>query len=197
MIFMKVLKKSKEMKTLSCLFIIFVIGCTNVDKPDNLQPKFSNVKSVRGGKVSRIGDQNPVRIDKRYQAFKGEVEYRQLDVEGDWIGGSEVNPVFYTRKAERIYSLGKDIYVYPVTILSINKEGKVIYPEDGIQLTGDMQTVHFLSLVAKLGKKASAANLRFHADSNFPDKPAKVIDLKTNKIIAKYIMTNGDWYEVR
>ena len=185
------------MKTLSFLLIVFILGCSSVEKADNSQPKYSNVKSVSGGKIKSKSNKASSRIDKKYQAFKGEVVYRELEVESDWIGGSEANPVFYTSKAERIYSLGKDIYVYPVTVLSVNANGKVVYPEDGIQLTGDMQTEHFLSLVAKLGSKVKSANLRFHADSNFPDKPAKAIDLKTNKIIAEYVMKNGSWYEVR
>ena len=187
------------MKTLSILLSIFVFSCTSVEKPSYSvsKPRFSNVNSMSGGKVVQKDVKNIHRVDKKYQAFKGEIEYRELKVESDWIGGSEVNPVFYTRRGERIYSLGKDIYVYPVTVLSIDRNGRVVYPEEGIQLTGDMQTDHFLSLVAKLGRKINTAGLGFHADSNFPEKPAKIIDLKTNKIIAEYVRKNDKWCKVR
>ena len=177
------------MRILSLLLSIFLVGCASTAKDrGSSKPKFSQVFSSKGARVVS-SKQN----SSKAKAFKGKILYKELEIEGDWIGGTEKNPIYYTRKGERIYSLGRDIFVYPVTTLSTNIEGKVVYPEDGIKLIGDMSVVHFLSLVKALNDLNASKTLCFEADSNFLEKPAKVIDLKKNKVIGKYLFKNDSW----
>ena len=192
---MKILRKSSRMKALSYL-LFFMVSCTTIEPPKNT-PRYSKISKSTGAKVTQSLVKTSTRIDKKYEAFKGEVVYKELKVESDWIGGTEENPIYFTSSGERIYSLGKDIYIYPVTVLSMDEKGNVVYPEDGIKLIGDMQVEHFLALVKALGEIAEIKNICFIADSNYLERPAKVIDLNTDKEIAKFKFGTGKWEKLK
>ena len=184
------------MKALNCLILFLLVSCATTEKPKSI-PRYSNISKSTGAKVTQSLKSPSVRIDRKYQAFKGEIVYKELKVESDWIGGTEENPIYFTKFGERIFSLGKDIYVYPVTVLSIDEKGNVVYPEDGIKLVGDMQVEHFLLLVKELSKMAEVKSICFIADSNFLERPAKVIDLKTSKVIGQFKFIGARWEKVK
>ena len=60
-----------------------------------------------------------------------------------------------------------------------------------------MKLEHFLLLIDAIGELKERKNLKFVADSNFLEKPSKVIDLKSKKLIKQYKFENGNWREVQ
>lgn len=139
--------------------------------------------------------QKPVAKSK-YKKFTGKFDDRLLKVEEDWIGGSLSNPIYYTAKAERIYTLDRDIYVYPVTVRSVDKFGRVIFPDQGYELVGDMDVKHYLSLIKSVKMFAREVPLRIEADSNFLEKPAIISSVSSKKQVAQFKYVNGLWEKV-
>ncbi|MCM8537618.1 MAG: hypothetical protein NE334_16880 [Lentisphaeraceae bacterium] len=132
-----------------------------------------------------------------YEKFTGKIERKLLAVESDWIGGSSSNPIFYTLNAERIYTLGKDVYSYPVTYLSVDKNGRVIYPSSGVALVGDVSVEHFVIFFREALSHAKKMKLEFplklKGDSNFLDIPFELSSFegKSKKILFRYKF--GKW----
>jgi hypothetical protein len=169
--------KSLSMKhSLSLLLIFcFLVSCRSLD---NDKPKFRS----RG---------------KSYSRFTGKINNKPLAIESDWVGGSRQNPVYYTAVGERIYTLDKDVYVYPVTTRSINSRGQVVYPSSGYQLIGDMKLTDFTQLIVHIHKSFTSYKkhmpLQVEADSNFLERPAQIFDKKTGASLGRFQYTLGRW----
>ena len=149
-----------------------------------------------------FGCSTPVKEPKknnahRYEKYTGKIEKKSLAVESDWIGGSLSNPIFYTLKAERIYTLGEDVYSYPVTYLSVNSRGQVVYPDSGVALVGDVSVEHYISLLKAawpyIQKEKMNFPLQVKGDSNFLKLPFEVSSYgKTSKNI-RFRYKFGKW----
>ncbi|MCM8533579.1 MAG: hypothetical protein NE330_20610 [Lentisphaeraceae bacterium] len=158
---------------LSILVFLLLFGCsTTVEKPKSSQ-------------------------QYKYEKFTGKIEKKLLSVESDWIGGSASNPIFYTLNAERIYTLGEDVYSYPITYISVNENGKVVYPNSGVALVGDVSVEHYVSFFRAASSSIQKAEISFplklKADSNFLDIPFEVSSFEkpSDKILFKYKF--GKW----
>ena len=131
--------------------------------------------------------------------YKINVKYEDspLKPAGEWLGGTENNPKYYTAGGEEILTPVFGVDVVPVTKRSVAPNGKVVYPHFGFEVIGDLRTEHFLALVNK------AKNIKFDrssyrppviiADSNFLDKGAKVKH-PSGKIFAEYEFKALNWY---
>lgn len=135
--------------------------------------------------------------------YKVKVKYvdKVLEIPGEWIGGTADFPVYFTGKGEKIVTPLKGFDTVPVTTRSVDKTGKIIYPENGFQLIGDMKIVDFINIAEKAAGfrdrlKSSVKPLIIVADSNFLEKGA-VIKLPDGQILAQYEYKLLNWSRVK
>ena len=141
-------------------------------------------------------------VDKAYATpkFKLKVKFEDspLSAPGEWLGGSEINPRYYTVEGSEIITPIFGVDVVPITKRSLNHNGKVIYPHAGYQVIGDLRLEHFLSLIKKVKSiDFDRSNYRppvIVADSNFLNKGA-VLKSHDGKVLGNYEFKALNWYK--
>jgi len=148
------------------------------------------------------GCTTPVKQPEPEKVYRVKVKYEDVKLQppGEWIGGTEENPVYFTSVGEKIITPLYGIDVVPVTRRSVDPGGKVIYPHMGLQLIGDMKLEHFISLVKEVSSldydNKSPKPLMIYADSNFLEKGAAVKSF-SGKVIARYEFKLLNWHRIQ
>ncbi len=155
-----------------CSLLPFHFSCSTKPAPESLQPKLIN----------------SVKIKYENIPF-GEIP--------DWIGGSESFPAYFDSHGNQILTPLKGFDTVPITKRTINNQGQIVYPHDGFQLIGDMKTVEFqelakFAITLKNSVKINLKPLIIIADSNFPEKGAK-ITTPENKLLAEFTFQQSTW----
>ena len=66
------------------------------------------------------------------------------------IGSDKIATRYYTHDGAPIYTPPNDIWSYPVTQRTIDSEGRVIAPKDGIRIVGELALEEFTAILASI-----------------------------------------------
>ena len=139
------------------------------------------------------------KIHSRDTAIQVKVKYENIPLKApsEWIGGTKANPRYYTEQGEEIITPLIGVDIVPVTKRSVDKNGKVLYPHSGFQVTGDLRLDHYLLLMKKisgrLNKVSKTKAVEIVADSNFLEKGASIFD-ESGKLVEEYEFKALSWY---
>ena len=134
--------------------------------------------------------------------YEVNVKYEDIRLKsaGEWLGGTEQNPKYYTENAQEILTPIFGVNIVPVTRRSINDQGNIVYPHIGFEVVGDLKIEHFLALMRKIKNQKFDRNSYkppvIVADSNFLEKGAQ-IKSSQGKVLAVYEYRLLNWYKVK
>lgn len=144
--------------------------------------------------------ENPALKSRPHYQVKVKFEDSALSSAGEWLGGTEENPKYYTANAEEIVTPVFGVDIVPVTRRSVAANGQLVYPHHGFEVRGDLKKEHFLSLVKKLAEfkfdRSSYKPPIIVADSNFLEKGA-LVKHSNNEDFGFFEFKLLDWHRKR